>query len=100
MCGIICVLNMKCYRVGVKKGRIEKKEQQKMEHTNYIEKAKKLRSNPMCPNCAETIMMSFADKVGISEEQMAMLGSNFGGGMSYLWRRNEFVDDSGITWDL
>ena len=52
-----------------------------MEQTNYLEKAKKLRSNPMCPNCAETIMMSFADKVGISEEQMAMLGSNFGGGM-------------------
>lgn len=52
-----------------------------MNVTRPMDKAKELRSNPMCPNCAETIMMAFADRVGLPEEKMAMLGTNFGGGM-------------------
>ena len=35
----------------------------------------------MCPNCAETIMMTYADELGLSESQMKALGTNFGGGM-------------------
>ena len=44
----------------------------------HIEKAMQLRSNAMCPNCAETIMMTYADELGLSESQMKALGTNFG----------------------
>lgn len=47
----------------------------------HIEKAMQLRSNAMCPNCAETIMMTYAEELGLSESQMKALGTNFGGGM-------------------
>ena len=52
-----------------------------MADSKYIEKAMELRSEPMCPNCAETIMMTFAEDMGLSEEQARALGTNFGGGM-------------------
>lgn len=35
----------------------------------HIEKAMQLRSNAMCPNCAETIMMTYAEELGLSESQ-------------------------------
>ena len=47
----------------------------------HIEKAMQLRNNERCPNCAETIMMTYADELGLSESQMKALGTNFGGGM-------------------
>ena len=52
-----------------------------MADSKYTEKAMALRSEPMCPNCAETIMMTFAEDMGLSEEQARALGTNFGGGM-------------------
>ena len=52
-----------------------------MSNSKYIEKAMELRSEPMCPNCAETIMMTFAEDIGLSEDQARALGTNFGGGM-------------------
>ena len=47
----------------------------------HIEKAKELRSPQKCYNCAETIMMAYADDLGLSETQAECLGCNFGGGM-------------------
>jgi hypothetical protein len=47
----------------------------------HIEKAKELRSPEKCYNCAETIMMAYADDLGLSETQAECLGCNFGGGM-------------------
>lgn len=47
----------------------------------HIEKAMQLRNNAKCPNCAETIMMTYAEELGLSESQMKALGTNFGGGM-------------------
>lgn len=47
----------------------------------HIEKAMQLRNNERCPNCAETIMMTYAEELGLSESQMKALGTNFGGGM-------------------
>jgi len=52
-----------------------------MNEFKYIEKAMELRSRQTCPNCAETIMMTFAEEMGMSEDQAARLGTNFGGGM-------------------
>ena len=47
----------------------------------HIEKAMQLRNNARCPNCAETIMMTYAEELGLSESQMKALGTNFGGGI-------------------
>ena len=47
----------------------------------HIEKAKELGSPEKCYNCAETIMMAYADDLGLSETQAECLGCNFGGGM-------------------
>ena len=47
----------------------------------HIEKAKELRSPQKCYNCAETIMMAYADDLGLTESQAECLGCNFGGGM-------------------
>ena len=52
-----------------------------MGDSKYIEKAKELRNGAMCPNCAETILMSYAEKLGLSEKQAAKVATNFGGGM-------------------
>lgn len=51
-----------------------------MSESKHIEKAMNLR-NTICPNCAETMLMTYADELGLSEEQAAVLGTNFGGGM-------------------
>lgn len=47
----------------------------------HIEKAKELRRPDKCYNCAETIMMSYADDLGITAAQAKSIGCNFGGGM-------------------
>ena len=52
-----------------------------MPDSKYIEKAMTMRGQPLCPNCAETIMMTFAERMGLTPEQSRALGTNFGGGM-------------------
>lgn len=42
----------------------------------HIEKAKELRSPQKCYNCAETIMMAYADDLGLTESQAECLGCN------------------------
>ncbi|MFR2511405.1 MAG: hypothetical protein ACLS9K_04320 [Lachnospira eligens] len=39
----------------------------------HIEKAKELRSPEKCYNCAETIMMAYADDLGLSETRQNAL---------------------------
>ena len=53
----------------------------------HIEKAKELRSPQKCYNCAETIMMAYADDLGLTESQAECLGCNCGaitGGLMVL----------------
>lgn len=52
-----------------------------MEESKIIQRAKELRNGAMCPNCAETILMSYAEKLGLSESQAAKFATNFGSGM-------------------
>lgn len=52
-----------------------------MEKNPYIEKAMQLRNSDVCPNCAETILMTYAPELGIPEQQLKAIGTNFGGGM-------------------
>ncbi|MCR4955189.1 MAG: C-GCAxxG-C-C family protein [Lachnospiraceae bacterium] len=47
----------------------------------HVEIAMELRSGASCPNCAETILMAYAKEMGLTKEQAANIGSNFGGGM-------------------
>ena len=48
----------------------------------HIEKAMELRNEvPMCNNCAQTIMRTYAEELGLDKNIAAALGSNFGGGM-------------------
>ena len=48
----------------------------------HIDKAMQLRNEtPMVSNCAQTIMRSYADELGMTEQQAAAIGCNFGGGM-------------------
>ena len=50
--------------------------------SKHIDKAKVLRNNPeKHVNCAQTLLVAFADDLGLSEEAAMKLGSNFGGGM-------------------
>ena len=46
----------------------------------HVERAMELRG-VICPNCAETIYMTYAKELGLSEEAARSLGTNFGGGM-------------------
>ena len=50
--------------------------------SRYTEIAMQLRSDTArhC-NCAQTILIALAEVAGITEEEAAKLGSNFGGGM-------------------
>lgn len=46
----------------------------------HVEKAMKIRNE--CPvNCAQAVMLTYAQELGLTEEMAAALGSNFGGGM-------------------
>lgn len=48
----------------------------------HIDKAMELRNEtPMVSNCAQTIMRAYAKELGLTEEQAAGIGCNFGGGM-------------------
>ena len=48
----------------------------------HIDKAMALRNEtPMVSNCAQTIMRAYAKELGLTEEQAAGIGCNFGGGM-------------------
>jgi C_GCAxxG_C_C family probable redox protein len=47
----------------------------------HIEKAMQLRNDVSCPNCAETILKTYSEELGLSEEQAMAIGTNFGGGM-------------------
>jgi len=46
----------------------------------HVEYAMELR-NGICPNCAETIYLTYAKELGLGEEVARSLGTNFGGGM-------------------
>ena len=46
------------------------------------EKAMQIRNNPaLMTNCSETILMAYANELGLTENQAAALATNFGGGM-------------------
>ena len=48
----------------------------------HREIAEKLRNNPNGPtNCGQTVLMTFAEELGLSQEQAKKMGTNFGGGM-------------------
>ncbi len=48
----------------------------------HVVKAMELRNEtPMVSNCAQTIMCAYAEELGMSQEQAAAIGCNFGGGM-------------------
>ena len=48
----------------------------------HVEKAKKLRNEtPMASNCAQAVLRSYADEIGLNEEQAFCIACNFGGGM-------------------
>lgn len=48
----------------------------------HVEKAMELRNEiPMVNNCAQTIMRSYAEEIGLTEEQASRMSCNFGGGM-------------------
>lgn len=50
--------------------------------SNYTEKAQALRDDPAVHyNCAQAVLMSFAEKAGLSEEAAANISANFGSGM-------------------
>lgn len=47
-----------------------------------IEKAMQIRNTEgQSRNCSETIMMAYAEELGMTEEQAAAIATNFGGGM-------------------
>lgn len=50
--------------------------------SRYTDKAKELRSDPSKHiNCAQAVILPFAEDLGMSEETIMKLASNFGGGM-------------------
>lgn len=48
----------------------------------HLERAKEIRQGDG-HNCAQTLLVSFADKIGMSEEDAFQLGAHFGGGMRH-----------------
>lgn len=52
-----------------------------MSNSKYIEKAKAYREGMACPNCAQTVLMAFAEEAGLTETQASQIAANFGGGM-------------------
>ncbi len=50
--------------------------------SEFNQKAEKLRNNTEVHyNCAQAVLMPFADKIGIDEEKLFKITSNFGSGM-------------------
>lgn len=53
-----------------------------MKKEEYLAKAQQWRNDSVYPyNCAQSILLTFADDIGLSREQAISLGANFGGGM-------------------
>ena len=51
---------------------------------NYMEKARALRDDVNVHyNCCQSVLIPFAQQLGLSEEQAAALGAHFGSGMRY-----------------
>jgi len=51
---------------------------------SHIERAEALRNDQTVHyNCAQAVLVAFADEMGLSEEQAFGLGAHFGGGMRY-----------------
>ncbi len=46
-----------------------------------VKKAMEYRNSAAAPNCAQTVLVAFADKTGLTEEQAHAISANFGGGM-------------------
>ena len=50
--------------------------------SKYMEKAQKLRNDPTVHyNCAQAVLVTFADVCGIDEQTAMKMGANFGSGM-------------------
>ena len=50
--------------------------------SEYLETAKKLRAiTEIHYNCAQSVMVPFAEKAGMDPDQVYRIGANFGGGM-------------------
>ena len=50
--------------------------------SEYLEKAKELRKGEVEHiNCAQAVLMSYAERANLSEEQAFQIAQNFGGGM-------------------
>ncbi len=48
----------------------------------YIETVRSLRGDPSVHyNCAQSVLITFSEKCGITQEQAASIGAHFGGGM-------------------
>ncbi len=53
-----------------------------IEHIDYVQRAVALREDKSCHhNCAQAVLLSFQEEMGIPPEQLMALGSNFGLGM-------------------
>ena len=51
---------------------------------NYMEKTRALREDTNVHyNCCQSVLIPFAQQLGLSEEQAAALGAHFGSGMRY-----------------
>lgn len=48
--------------------------------TDYVQRVLALREKK-CHNCAQAVLLSFQEEMGIAPEQLQALGSNFGMGM-------------------
>ena len=53
---------------------------------HYLEKAKELRENPQLHahyNCGQAVIVTFAEDMGLNEEQAFQLGAHLGAGMRH-----------------
>ena len=53
-----------------------------MKMSKYLDRAKEIRTmTAPVYNCGQTVVLSFAEEAGISEETAAAICANFGGGL-------------------
>ena len=52
-----------------------------MNSDKYVENVNIIRGRIPMPNCTQTLLLVYADEIGISESEANALGANFGGGM-------------------
>ena len=51
---------------------------------DYVEKARALRADPAVHyNCCQAVLVTFADRLGLTPEQANALGAHFGSGMRH-----------------